>query len=304
MKKRLVTLLLAGVMLLGCVAGVTGCGEKEAENDKLVIAVMTSESGDVSGADIYSDLGDYIEEQTGMDVEVYEVGSYEAGIEALRTGKADMNLFSSFSYYLAHQRAEIEPLVSVSMGNDGTGDTIIVTQADSEINSVEDLKGHSFSFVDPASTSGHIVPKYFLMNEFGLDDSDDLEKEIFSQVSFAGSHDTSLIGVINGQYDAGACVKMVADMLEESGMISADQYKVIAETSLEGNTSIMAIRSEIPQDTKSALKEALLAYDNSEFFQSFLNSPEARFVEPNEEGIEMIEDVAEKLGLSEEQLLK
>lgn len=305
MKRKVLSVLLACVVTVSAAVGATGCGTKEGDNDRLVIAVMTAESGDTSGADIYQDLGDYLEEETGLDVEIYEVASYEAGIEALRTGKADMNLFSSFSYYLADQRADIDPLVSVDMGEDaGSGDTVIITQADSDIDSVKDLKGHTFAFVDPASTSGHIVPKYFLMNEFDLDNADDLEKDIFSQVSFAGGHDTVATGVINGQYDAGACVKMVLEMLSDAGMFSSDQYKVIAETSLEGNTSIMAIRSEIDQDTKDMVKEALLKYDNPDFFQSFLNAPGAKFVEPNEEGIAMIQDVAKKLGLDEETLLQ
>lgn len=301
MKKRILAAVMILTLAIGCM--LSGCKSKE-KVDKLVIAVMTSESNDGSVSNVYADLGKCIEEKTGIPVEVYEVGSYEAGIEALRTGKADMNLFSAFSYYLAKQRADIEPLVSMSLGgNSDSGNTVIITQADSDINSVEDLRGHSFAFVDPASTSGHIAPKYFLMQEFGVTASE-LETDIFSQVSFAGGHDSVAIGVANGQYEAGACVKMLLDMLIQSGMVTEDQFKIIAETSLEGNSSAMVIRSAIQDDVKQGVKEALLEYDNSEFFQSFMNSPDARFCEVDQEGLDSIEEVAIALDLSEEELLK
>lgn len=301
MKKKLLSSILAIVAFASLL---TGC-QKQNNMDKLVIAVMTSESGDVSASNPYDELGVYLNEKLGIPVEIYEVGSYEAGIEAMRTGKADMDLFSSFSYYVAKQRAKIEPLVSVTMGEetDGIANTVIITQADSEMNTVEDLKGHSFAFVDPASTSGHIAPKYFLMQQFGVKASE-LETDIFSQVSFAGGHDSVIMGVVNGQYQAGACVKMLLNKLEEAGMVTPEQYKIIGETSLEGSSSTMAIRSEIPEDLKADIKEALLAYDNSQFFKNFLNAESARFCEVDQKGLDSIEAVAVALDLSEEQLLQ
>lgn len=301
MKTKFIALVMTMLLIMGCT--LSGCGNSK-ETDKIVIAVMASESSNNTETSPYEDLGNYLEEKLGIEVEVYEIGSYEAGIEALRTGKADMNLFSAFSYYLANQRADIEPLVSVSLGEGSDiGNTLIITQADSEINSIADLEGHSFAFVDPASTSGHIAPKYYLMQEFGVTAAE-LESDIFSQVSFAGGHDTSLIGVANGQYEAGACVKMVLNMMVEAGMVEESAIKVLGETSLEGNASAMVIRSEIPDELKEDIKEALLEYDNPEFFAAVLSTSDARFCEVDEEGLARIEDVAVALDLSEEQLLQ
>ncbi len=302
MRKKVVAMFMSLVVVLGCL--MTGCGNND-KTEKLVIAVMASESSDGSSmSNAYVDLGEYIEQKVGIPVEIYEVGSYEAEIEALRTGKADVCLFSAFSYYLAKQRAEVDVLVSVDMGNaSDVAKTVIITRADSKINSLEDLKGHSFAFVDPASTSGHIAPKYFLMKEFGVTASE-LESKIFSQVVYAGGHDSSFIGVVNGQYDAGACVKMILDRLVEAGMANESDYKVIAETQLEGNSSAMAIRQAIPEEIVEELREALIEYDNEQFFEEFLSMASARFCEPDEEGLAKIEEIAKALDLSEEILLQ
>ena len=121
MKKRVLSMILAMSIAAAAVIGGTGCGKQNGAEDgkteKLVVAVLSSESSDGSSASVYDDLGAHIEEETGIPVEVYEVGSYEAGIEALRTGKADMNLFSSFSYYLADKRAELSPISTDASGS-------------------------------------------------------------------------------------------------------------------------------------------------------------------------------------------
>lgn len=306
--KKVLILLMA---LTLSIAGMTGCAgnPNSAKNgetpDNLILAIMMSESGEAEVADIYDDLRQHLEEQVGIPVEIYEVGSYEAGIEALRTGKADMNMFSAFSYYLAKQRADVEPLVGVTLGNDSdaSGNTVIITKADSDINTVEDLRGKSFAFVDPASTSGHIAPKYFLINEFGVT-VDQLESEIFSQTAFAGGHDSSAIGVINGQYDAGACVRLILNRLEDAGIIAPDDYKIVAETALEGMGSAVAVRKALPNEIKEKLSAAFLSYDNTDFFVGMFSTPEADFCEVDQAALDSIEKVAKDLNLSEEQLLQ
>lgn len=282
---------------------ISGCS-KEKKEDKLVMAIMSSESSDETETTWFDDLSNYIEEKVGIPLEIYEVGSYEAGIEALRTGKADINLFSAFSYYLANQRADIEPIASVTVeGLSDLGNSLIVTRADSDISTIQDLKGRSFAFVDPASTSGHIAPKYFLTKEFDVS-VQELERDIFSQIAFAGGHDSSIIGVINGQYDAGSCVKLLVSRLTDAGIINEKDFKVIAETSLEGGNAALVIRKEISDTLKKQLAEAFISYDNPSFFKSFLNSEDVRFCEVDYDGLKSIEDVITTLELDAELLMQ
>src|SRR5207237_6043265 len=105
-----------------------------------------------------------IGEKLGCKVEVFIATSYNAEIEAMRNGKLDIGEFGPLGYVLAHQVAKAEAVAAF-----GTADgklnsywASIVTYPESGIKTVVDIKGRSFAFSDPASTSGHLMPAYGL----------------------------------------------------------------------------------------------------------------------------------------------
>lgn len=128
---------------------------------------------------------------------------------------------------------------------------MFIVKADSPINSLEDIKGHSLAFTDPASTSGHIFGRYTLV-QAGIDPEEDC-----SQVIFSGSQDACLLAVVNSQVEVGCVSSRNLQGFVESGMVEEDSYKVIA-TSVEIPPDPIAMRSDLPQETKDAIKEAFL----------------------------------------------
>ncbi len=110
------------------------------------------------------DLLAYMKQSFGIDVSGAVGTSYTAVIEAMRSKKVDIAFYGPFSYILAHEEANAQALIQ---GQDKDGklavyNSYIIVPADSPIASLSDIRGKSFSFVDPASTSGHLVPSYTL----------------------------------------------------------------------------------------------------------------------------------------------
>lgn len=172
--------------------------------EEITLVQMPNENNPNAGQK-HDEFRQELEEYLGIKVNEMEGTDYSVGIEGMASGNIDVMLVSPMSYYQAKERAGAELLVSTPMADDYY--TVFITQADNEeINSLEDLKGKSFAFVDQASSSGYMYPKAKLVKDLDLN-SDLLENSdyFFSTVAFAGQHQTVATGVSMGDYDAGAC---------------------------------------------------------------------------------------------------
>ena len=116
----------------------------------------------------------------------------------MRSGKLDIGEFGPLGYVLAHQVAKAEAVAAYS-NKEGKPDTYwasIVTYPSSGITTVAGIRGHSFAFSDPASTSGHLFPAYGL-RKAGLDPDKDIK------AIYAGSHTAAFEALYNKKVDAG-----------------------------------------------------------------------------------------------------
>ena len=156
------------------------------------------------------------------------------------------------SYILAADKANAEAfVVEIRKGTGTSYNSIIVTSPDSGINSIEDLKGHTFAFVDPASTSGNLIPRSIFKGK-GIDPDKD-----FKTVVYAGGHDAVELAVKNRKVDAGADDDITYNQMKATGLISDKDVKVIF-TSDPIPGSPWAWRKDLPSDLKAKLKEAFL----------------------------------------------
>ena len=127
-------------------------------------------------------------------MEVFVTTNYNAEIEAMRNGKLEIGEFGPLGYVLAHQVAKAQAVAA--FGNkEGKPDTYwasLVTYPGSGIKTVADIRGHSFAFSDPASTSGHLFPAYGL-RKAGIDPDKDIT------AIYAGSHTVLVRGAVQPQ---------------------------------------------------------------------------------------------------------
>ncbi|WP_448681763.1 phosphonate ABC transporter substrate-binding protein [Pseudomonas nicosulfuronedens] len=166
---------------------------------------------------------DQLQERLGMPVKPFVATDYNGVIEALRAGKLDVAYLGPFSYVLAHQIAGADAFAVAVTKKTGTSayHSLIIARKDSGIRSLDDLKGHTFAFVDPSSASGHLFPKA------GLEQSGHDPKSLFSRVIFSGSHDASILAVENRKVDAAAVADRILAGAISSGQVQQDDFQVV-----------------------------------------------------------------------------
>lgn len=303
MKKLLYAMLIA---ILSFTA-LTACGiSKGASNelDKFVIAYLPQET-DTQVQKTYKEFEKQLSEKLGVPVEAYQATSYNAAIEAMKNQKADLALFGQFSYIVASERANAEALAGISIpALEGKPSSVIIVPKDSDIKSVADLKGKTIGFVDPVSTSGHLLPKATIVKELGIG-PEKLEKEgdFFKSMQFAGKHDNAVIGVVRGQYDAAGTSPMIPSMLEEKGIIEKGSYRVIAEADPIPYAP-MAVRGDLPKDIKDKVQQFVLSYNDPNYFKSIIGTEDGKFVKIQDSDYDVIRDISKSLNLSPEELLE
>ena len=204
---------------------------------------------------IYEHIGKLLGEKLGCEVKVFVTTNYNAEIEAMRAGKLEIGEFGPLGYVLAHQVAKAEAVAAFGT-KEGKPDTYwasLVTYAGSPIKSVADIRGHSFAFSDPASTSGHLFPAYGL-RKAGLDPDKDIKP------IYAGSHTSSFEALYNHKVDAGELNSEQLESAKQRGHYK-DGDVVFLWKSDPIPTDPITVRGDLPPAFKARLTEALQTLD-------------------------------------------
>jgi phosphonate transport system substrate-binding protein len=243
----MLSLLLVATMVL------TGCA-KEAklgteENPIQWVFVPSGEMEDVTaGADAVADL---VFKETGLVIDTFVATDYTAAIEALCSGKAQMGSLATFAAITAADRGCAYPALVATRYGSSTYTGQIIAGADTGITSIEDLKGTTFCATDETSTSGWIIPS-IEMKAAGIDPEKDLD------VVFAGSHDAAVIGVYNGDCQAGASFVDARTSVEDEFPDVMDKV-VQVQISMEIPNDGVQFIKDFPADDQTAIVNALLA---------------------------------------------
>ncbi|HXX39626.1 MAG TPA: phosphate/phosphite/phosphonate ABC transporter substrate-binding protein [bacterium] len=194
---------------------------------------------------------------TGYQFESFVATSYAGVIEAMGAGRADIGWLNTFSYVIAHQKYGVEVrLVTVRFGLPYYRAEII-TQASSGINSLADLKGKRFAFVDPASTSGYLFPLAGL-KKAGYDPS-----KFFGQTVFAGSHNNVVLAVYQGRVDGGAVFEDARGTVQKDYPDVMQKTKVIWKSDPIPNDTV-SFRKGLPAEVKDRVANALLRFSETQ----------------------------------------
>lgn len=172
----------------------------------------------------FKPLGDYLEKETGLEVVFTPVSDYAAVVEGLAAKKIDLAWLGGFTYVQARLRTSGEALPIVQRAEDEVFTSKFIVPADSTVKSLAELKGKTFAFGSPSSTSGHLMPRFFLLED-GIDPDKD-----FARIAFSGAHDATVAFVASGRAEAGVLNASVMDKLLEKGDANASRVKVIATT--------------------------------------------------------------------------
>jgi phosphonate transport system substrate-binding protein len=150
----------------------------------------------------------------------------------------------------------------------------IIVPAKSEADNIEALRGGQIAFTQETSNSGFKAPSAILKSEFDM-----LAGEDFTP-AFSGSHDTSILGVANGDYQAAAIANSVKTRMIERGVISADQVKTIYKSQTFPTTGYGTVYNLRPE-LQDKIREAFFSFpwEGSALQEEFSKSGESQFIE-------------------------
>jgi phosphonate transport system substrate-binding protein len=174
----------------------------------------------------FADLLRHIEKVTGKKTQYFGPQNYAAQIEAMRSGRLHITAYSTGSVPFAVNLAGAVPFAVMGDDRGGAGyHLVVIVAANAPIKSVADLKGKRVAHVSQSSNSGHQAPVYFF-SKLGVVPGKDYE------IAFTGKHDNSILGVVNGDYDAAAVADTVLERMVNRGLVKKTDYRVVYSSPL------------------------------------------------------------------------
>ena len=276
---------------------ITACGNDD-EVTPIRIGLTIDDSNRVAGEAASRALAQAMEDFLGIPVEAQTDISYLMGTEAMRGGHLDIMLVSAFNYIHTSSLVDVEMLVSLPIREGTVNNSAFITRADrDDIQSLWDLRGKTFAFVSPTSTSGFIFPVYHITRELGLNpDLITNSGYFFDTVNFTGGHEFNVFGVEIGDFDAAAIGGMFIENMEERGLINANNFKIIDATDAVPNPAYI-IRSALDDALIARIREFFLQFDDSAYFAHNWGDETIRFVAPDVAGFAYVRSVVSALGL-------
>jgi phosphonate transport system substrate-binding protein len=240
----------------------------------------------------FAPLGAYLEAKLGMKVEWTPVTDYAAAVETLVHRKVDLAWFGGFTFVQAHVRSGGKALPLVQREEDERFRSVFIADAKSGIARLDDLKGKTLSFGSASSTSGHLMPRSFLLAAKINPDTD------LKRVSFSGAHDATIAAVASGKVDAGALNISVWEKFVADKKVDPAQVKVFYTTPPYYDYN-WTVHADMPAELREKIKAAFLALDaNTPQGKEILALQRAaRFVPTKPENYAGIRAAAENAGL-------
>lgn len=277
---------LAAVLITAAFIAPAMAQDWRAQFPELTIGISSSEN-ETDAIARNQPYADYLSKELGVPVKIVRGTDYAAVIEAMRSGHVQIASVGPAAYALARKvmGEEVAP-VAITLDGDGNRGyySVIAVRADSEYQTLEDLKGKSFAFADPNSTSGYAVPSYYLSTVLGTN-----ADEYFGDVAFSGGHEQSVMALTNGTFEAVAThwrneTAGNIQTMEKKGLIPAGSTRIIWKSPVIPNTPVMILTS-LPQTLQDEFKAALLAFPtkDAEGFNAYQRGESSGYVEAKHE---------------------
>ncbi|MBY5971099.1 putative selenate ABC transporter substrate-binding protein [Ferrimonas balearica] len=239
-------------------------------------------------------VADYLSDELGVEVQYVPVKSYAAAVTAFRNDQIQLGWFGGLSGVQARalvpgstaiaQGAEDAEFVTYFIANDATG---LEPSED-----FPDIAGRSFTFGAQGSTSGRLMPEYYIREETG-----EAPEDVFSDVGFSGDHGQTLRLVASGAYEVGALNYSVYELAESEGAPEVDQTTVIWQTPPYPDYN-WTIRGDVDgrfgEGFTAKVQEALLSLTDEDLLATF---PRSAFIEADNGLYQPIEDTARALDI-------
>jgi len=239
----------------------------------------------------FKPLGEYLAKQLGMEVKFVPVADYPAVVESLASDRLDLAWLGGFTFVQVHLKdPNATPLVQREQDAQFTSKFIT---ANPNVKSLADLKGKSFAFGSISSTSGSLMPRYFMLKENNIK-----PENYFSRVAYSGAHDATAAWVQAGKVDGGVLNASVWQKLVDAGKVDTSKVRVFATTPTYYDYN-WTVRGNMAPALKAKIKQAFLDLDpaNPEHKAILDLQAASRFIETKPENYQGTEQAAREAGL-------
>ncbi|MGE0331224.1 MAG: putative selenate ABC transporter substrate-binding protein [Ramlibacter sp.] len=208
----------------------------------------------------FTPLASYLEKQLGVKVEFTPVSDYPAAVEALVNKKVDLVWFGGFTFVQANLRSGGKVVPLAQREEDTKFQSVFIAKTDSGIKTLNDMKGKQVSFGSQSSTSGHLMPRSFLLQA-----SINPEKD-FKRIAYSGAHDATIASVVSGKVDAAALDITVWKKFVGENKVDTKAVDVFYTTPGYFNYN-WSVHADMPAAMQAKVKAALLALNPADAAQ-------------------------------------
>ena len=265
------------------------------ENPKVLRFSIIPTQESVREITLYKPVMDLLSKNTGKKIEFYMPTSYSSVVEALLGKWVDIAVLGPESYLIAkNQGANIDVFATYYKKKDGIQDagpgfkSIMITKKGSKFTSIESVKGSVMLLVDPASTSGSLIPE----SQFGGKVIKMPLKSYFSRVAFSGGHDLSTLAVFDGKADTGfvATHRFMNALSSSKGKMKLDDFNVLWTSALIPQDPFV-YRATLCPDLKKAIQQTFVTLDTTPEGKKYLENVDAeKFVEMKDSDYDVIRE--------------
>lgn len=202
----------------------------------------------------FTPIAQYLEKRLGMKVEFTPVSDYPAAVEALVNKKVELVWFGGFTHVQAQIRSGGRIVPIAQREEDTKFQSVFIAKKDSGIKGLADLKGKQVSFGSQSSTSGHLMPRHFLL-QAGLNPEKD-----FRRIAYSGAHDATIASVVSGKVDAAALDVTVWRKFVSENKVDTKDVDVFFTTPTFFNYN-WSVHADMPADLRQKVTQALLELD-------------------------------------------
>jgi len=240
----------------------------------------------------FTPLANYLEKALGMKVEFTPVSDYPAAVETLVNKKVDLVWFGGFTFVQANLRSGGKIVPLAQREEDTKFQSVFIAKTDSGIKTLADMKGKQISFGSQSSTSGHLMPRSYL-----LEANINPEKD-FRRIAYSGAHDATIASVVSGKVDAAALDITVWRKFVSENRVDTQAVNVYFTTPGYFNYN-WSVHADMPADMQAKVKAALLALDpaNPEHAEILRLNRATRYIATQPSNYKGLETAARSAGL-------
>lgn len=272
----------------------SGCSKQDVPDDMpdvLRIGILPDESKEIL-VKRYTPLFLYLSQQLDITYQLKISEDYKDLLKQFESDAVDLAYFGGYTFVQAQHSSNAVPLVMRDIDERFT--SYFISNVDIPLKRISEFKGKSFAFGSKLSTSGHLMPRFFMMNQ-------KIEPEVFfSKIKYSGAHDKTAHWVSDGHVDIGVANSKVIDKMILDGRLNQNKIHILWETPPYPDY-VWAIQSRFSKNTQTKIRNVFLSLSPAIKEHAIILSgvDAGGFVPASHEDFSKINEVANQFGILE-----